>query len=90
MRDTYTCTDARCPACGHQLDGACDPIGDARPKPDDISVCIECASVLAYNADLTLRIASDDDLRALPPELLVRLALFRATVNHIRGPHGRH
>ena len=44
-----------CPHCGHELDAAFSTTGlRPRPKPGDVSVCIECAEVLIYGERLEL------------------------------------
>lgn len=45
-----------CPVCQSQLNGATPAdFGDARPEPGNISLCINCAAVLVFADDLTLR-----------------------------------
>jgi hypothetical protein len=60
-----------CPHCGTNLDAhACTTSDEStKPQPDDISVCAYCASFLIYNDDLSLRIFTDDDYRALEPRI---------------------
>jgi hypothetical protein len=44
-----------CPACGKPHDGACGIETDDCPKPGDVTVCIYCGHLMAFNADLMLR-----------------------------------
>jgi len=44
-----------CPACLTELNRATHPTRRVAPKPGDLNVCIECASVCMYDPDLTLR-----------------------------------
>jgi len=67
LRDTRV-PATPCPYCGHHLDGAMasDPkTPDATPKDGDLCVCINCAQILVFNADLTGRAATAAELREL-------------------------
>jgi hypothetical protein len=47
---------SRCPHCGQKLDAASRMEGpQPLPKPDDLSVCIGCGEVLAFDGRLHLR-----------------------------------
>jgi hypothetical protein len=66
LRDTLHRTSL-CPSCGHTLNGsmAADPKNpDATPSPGDLAVCISCARLLTYNLDLSVRLATDQELEA--------------------------
>jgi hypothetical protein len=43
-----------CPACLTELNRATHPTRRVAPKPGDLNVCIECAGVCMYDADLVL------------------------------------
>lgn len=47
-----------CPACGYAVDAA-SPTLDPRavPKPGDISLCLRCAAVNRFGADLSIEAA---------------------------------
>lgn len=53
-----------CPTCNTHLDAATDvSLGPRRgPKPGELCICTTCGELLAYNADMTIRLASLDDL----------------------------
>lgn len=44
-----------CTNCGKQLDGATSVDCDAPPDPGDMTVCIYCGHLMAFNEDLQLR-----------------------------------
>jgi len=47
--------DSKCPVCGYHFD-ACTSMpdnNDPRPKPGDLSLCINCASVLYFDANMS-------------------------------------
>jgi hypothetical protein len=51
-----------CPQCSHLLDAHTNTEGDGPPCEGDVSVCIECASVLIFDADLKVLLISIDEL----------------------------
>lgn len=59
---------ALCPACGYQVDAASSLEGDDRPGPGDISLCLRCAAILEFGADLRPVAASAETLASLVPE----------------------
>lgn len=46
-----------CPVCKSALDCASDPLGDATPKPGDVSYCVYCSAILTFTQDLGLVLA---------------------------------
>ena len=56
--------DNPCPHCGYWLDAH--SVADGQPgaasKPDDITVCVNCAGVLSFTEDLRLRKPSPAEL----------------------------
>lgn len=54
-----------CPKCGYELDAATKVEGDqGAPEPNDVTVCIQCASVLQFGPELKLTAISLDDVPA--------------------------
>lgn len=47
---------AICPCCGVSLDGALNLRARGGPKPNDVSCCAYCASLLYFDDDLALKI----------------------------------
>ena len=61
---------ANCPTCGHHVNGALAmQEGPEPPKQGDLSVCIKCAAIATYEADLSLRLLSGAEWDELSPEL---------------------
>jgi hypothetical protein len=54
MRETRL-PACHCPYCETRLDAATNLAKVIMPKPGDISVCIQCAQILIFADDLTLR-----------------------------------
>jgi hypothetical protein len=43
-----------CPRCGHEISAA-SGVTAVQPKPDDVTICLYCASVLLFTNDLGVR-----------------------------------
>jgi hypothetical protein len=70
-RDTKV-PETRCPYCDHYLDAAGDPKGVRGPQEGDLSVCISCAQVLVFTADLTVRKPTLVELHEAEADPMVR------------------
>jgi hypothetical protein len=55
-------TPSPCPKCGRVEDAATDPTGLARPKPNDLAICLYCLAVNIYGAGLELRAPTPAEL----------------------------
>lgn len=63
-----------CPNCGHTFDraGETDKEHPRAPKPGDLGLCIECATVLQYDDSLRMRLIPPAELAEIyrqQPEL---------------------
>lgn len=67
----------RCPVCAHGFDDATDAFGNRRPKPGDLSMCIQCGSFLEFRFDLTTRELTLADVAVLPDEVRIKLQRVR-------------
>ena len=64
-----------CPNCQHPLDAAGTMDGSAaKPEKDDLTICLHCAAVLQFNADLTLRQPTPEEVIEFPAETRYDLA----------------
>lgn len=73
-----------CPWCGYMSDAATS-VGKAEivPKPDDISMCIDCGGLLVFKPDLTMRKPEPEDLKDAPQpllDLIDRMRLLQAAI----------
>jgi hypothetical protein len=71
---------SRCTACGETLDGAAAVAAiadDAAPSPGDITVCVPCGHLMAFDDALKLRELTDDEMRAIAGDRRI-LAIQRA------------
>ncbi len=48
--------------CGHELTVSTDVIEEKRPEKDDITICIRCCHLYAFNEDLSLREITIDEV----------------------------
>ena len=72
-----------CPQCGHKLDGATQvEEGKGEPEENDLTVCWYCGRILLFNADLSLRVAGDDDLKQLDDSTLIMVMQLQAKVRN--------
>jgi hypothetical protein len=63
---SYRHVESRCPQCNYKIDAATKVHGEeAAPECGDNSVCINCGQVLTYQADLTLRKATAQEISEL-------------------------
>jgi hypothetical protein len=63
-------TDHRMPAtaclnCGQTLDGSTAVGEDAAPAPGDITICIHCGHLMAFDHNLHFRELSDEEVREM-------------------------
>lgn len=56
-----------CPVCGNECNAATWQAGPSRksPEPGDITVCVECVSVLKFGPEMQLQGVSNDEVRAM-------------------------
>ncbi len=74
--------DDHCPICGTAMGCATHPTDDdARPKPGDLSFCIYCGSVLAFEDDLRLRKATPSEASSVAEQI----AEMREALAKVKG-----
>lgn len=73
-------TATQCPDCGKVLDAAKSADGDRAPKPDDLSVCLYCGSILQFDAGMSLVALTPTELRRLDPEDRAKAKYFQAEI----------
>lgn len=52
----------RCLNCGHEIDAAMPVHDGAKPSPGDVTICIECGHIMAFDHDLTMRALTDAEM----------------------------
>ncbi len=82
MKITYR-ADAACPFCGVKLDEAtCVENNQSEPGPGDISICMYCAEILEFDANMQLKQATLSTLLELDQ---AQHALLDKAVERIRA-----
>jgi len=62
--------DNSCPSCHTKLDGATSlHAPEAKPKPDDVTVCMYCQAILQFGHEMELRKVTMDQFVKLPMEM---------------------
>lgn len=74
-----------CPRCGHVMDCATPMFGDARPQAGDVTVCIRCAQLCAYEPSMTLRALTDEEFIELPLDMRTQLKRATHAVNNVQN-----
>lgn len=75
--NTFDMPAQRCPVCSTRFECATKVMGGSGgPQQGSLTVCIDCASFLVFEADLSVRLATYDEIADLPSD--VRTMLVRA------------
>ena len=83
--DEHKVPEGKCPGCGHHFNAAsATRIHPEAPKPGDLTVCIQCARPLIYEANLTLRLLRREEVAALDADVLQDLARIIVAVRTVR------
>lgn len=62
-----------CPVCMYKLNAATALDGMAAPTEGDVTLCINCASILEFGDELQLLVATQKTLNDLPDETIEEL-----------------
>lgn len=83
---TYQVPRCACPTCGHMLTAASATCVQAPspPKPGDLTICISCAEILTYGADLDLARAPAAELASLDDRTAAWLAHVQQLIRERR------
>ncbi len=74
-----------CPKCGHMFD-ACSGIDhDHGPKPEDLTLCINCGAYLRFDTELRLLVFPEAQLLDLKDETRLLLARARNAINVVHA-----
>jgi hypothetical protein len=66
-KDGRQLPEAECPSCHYKADAATSLSGEARPKPGDITLCINCGELAKFGQDYKLEPVKLADLMDLTP-----------------------
>ncbi len=60
--------ESSCPQCGTKFNQATHLSKDVQPKPGDMSLCINCGTILKFKNNLTVRLATLEEMLQLANE----------------------
>ena len=78
---TIDLTAQGCPKCGYTLDACTGIDNDHAPKPEDLTLCINCAAYLQFDAELRMVVFPDEQLLDLDDETRLTLTAGRRGIN---------
>lgn len=74
MNNTIRTPACQCPKCDCTIDAATSADNtQSVPEEGDVSVCINCASMLIFKEDMTMRLMSKDEFMNLPQDITIML-----------------
>jgi hypothetical protein len=56
-----------------------------KPKAGDYSVCMQCGAALVFNASLTHRLMTDEEMDKLPIDVKKQFSMVIEAINKVRG-----
>ncbi|HUP06815.1 MAG TPA: hypothetical protein VMU47_06680 [Caldimonas sp.] len=62
-----------CPGCAHLLNSTSDPKNRGMPRPHDLTMCVNCGTLLFFDAELRLHPVTAEMVEALPPQTVAEL-----------------
>ena len=72
----------KCPTCKNKLNAATSIDGEeAKPEPNDITICVNCAQVLRFDDALKLCIMTVDDFDNLPSDVRENIEKASKAIN---------
>lgn len=69
MLTIYRHVESRCLRCGYRMDASSGINQDDAPEEGDVTVCLACGDLYAFDAALRLRPVPQDELTALPEDV---------------------
>ena len=73
--------ECHCPVCDKKIDAASNLYDESeRPFPGDVSVCIQCGTILVFDFDLTMRLPTEEETRAIRENEELSKALTKTQV----------
>lgn len=79
-----------CKNCGYEFDRISDVVADNVPRPGDMTLCLRCGDIMAFNDDMTLRSLTEDDISCIPLATLSRLQRVRLEIQRRMAQGAEH
>jgi hypothetical protein len=77
-----------CPECKSEVNGATGVDHDDAPKPNDISICFECAAINKFDEELNLKPLSSLELNQIKEDDPASYDIIMEVVNRIKSRNG--
>ena len=52
----------KCLGCGKLINAATDVVASREPEPGDITICLDCGHIMAFDVNLKVRPLSDEEI----------------------------
>lgn len=78
-----------CPVCGRGITAATCATGQHAPKPEDLTVCFGCLMVLKYDQQLRPVKLPDEELWALPLDMLEDIQALQHKLEQVKRRENR-
>jgi len=79
-----------CTVCKTILDGTSCVDDEAKPCPGDITICLYCGNVMAYDDALLLRNLTDDEKNMVAEDKTIQKLLHKIHTNPFFAQNNRH
>lgn len=73
-----------CPSCSYIHDALTDARGGVeKPSPGDYTVCLNCAALLTFQDDLSIKLMSEEEKQLVNPEDMVFIHKVQSTIRSL-------
>jgi len=79
-----------CIDCKKIIDGASCVNEESKPSPGDITICLYCGAVMAFNDDLLLRSLTDDEKEFVKDDKTMQKLLRKIHLNPLFAKNNKH
>jgi hypothetical protein len=87
--NTHHTPTSFCLKCGHTVDAASNIVGGGKPKPGDITICLNCSALLQFDAQLRLMLTDEAQMmREMKPRQRAKVEHARQIIQRL-GPTPR-
>lgn len=70
-----------CPECGYEMDCTSAAVGNAKPQPGDLSMCLACGAASVFTEDLHMRKPTPEEaVKMASHPVLIQAQLVRAGI----------
>jgi hypothetical protein len=88
MRKVHHIAKSHCPVCRYRVSVTTGLGHEEKPLPGDVTLCINCVSVLIFTDNLAVREPTLKELENLTPDQHHDISLFRNILKREASPEG--